>query len=148
MPKQITIMELDWIRMDGKKGTLILSNEGIYFQPYDLTKKDPYLFGDAVSIGQTGVFGAINMYNELSKNPVQSITDIARKIRKENGLDQLAQNNMVVYINWNQIKNIKKKRLLGAVVVLTKKGNKIVVSDPNIRNNVFDFISKKITTIG
>lgn len=137
-------MEIDWSRMDGKKGALILADDGIYFQPYNMSEKAPYLLGNAVSIGKTGVFGAANMYKKLTSDSAPSIPEIAKKLRVEKGLDGLVKKNMAIYFPWGQIKDIKKKIFAGTVVVLTKKGNKIVVSDPDNQKAVFNFISDYI----
>jgi len=131
-----------------QKGDIIITGNGIYFQPYDLIEKKENSnydeLGYAVSIASTGVFGALR-YQDISKELAKyDINDISKKIRESKGLSKLIEAGLVEFISWKSIKKIKKKLLTRIVVIESHDGHKIEISDDAKKNMVFDYIKERI----
>lgn len=136
-------LEIDWVKIDKRKSTLILKHEGIFIHPYDI-KEDAYLLGDAVSVSVTGVFGAFNLYKKTSNIP--TLAEIARKIRNEKGIEELVKSKAITFVPWHQIISAKKNWLTANIVVRTKSGNKILIRETEIKKEreIISFLLKKI----
>lgn len=139
-------LEIDYIKMDGKKGALILKNDGIYVHPYDMSKRPPYLMGDSLVISDTGIFGAFNLMKKLSNT--KNLHEIAKDIRDAKGLEELVKLKEVTFFSWNEISSVKKNWLTANIVVRTKTGNKIKIRVTEIKKEkeVTSFLSGKISS--
>jgi len=136
--------EIDWVKVNNIKGALLLTDNGICFQPYDMTDKSPYLLGESASIAQTGVFGALNLYNKLSSNGEADASEVAKSVRDEIGVSQLIEEGVALFFPWGKITDLKNKRFKGCVEIKTETKEKIIIGDPDGRKLIMDVVAPKL----
>lgn len=137
------IIEIDWVKFDEIKGSLVFTNEGLFFQPYKLQKNTPYLLGDSLSINQSGIFGAANIHRKLMKDNYSSAPEIARAERQEKGFKKLLDEGLAIFIHWNDILRVRNRRLLGIVELTLNDGKKMIFRDPDDRKAVLDVVTNR-----
>lgn len=139
-------MELDYVQMDGNKGTLIINNDGLFFHQYDMSKRPPYLMGESLAISSAGIFGAINLHKKLSA--IKNLPDIAKDIRKEKSIEELVKGNEMTYIPWHEVGGVKKNWLSGSLTMRTKSGKKIKmrVTETKKEKEITSFLEGKISS--
>lgn len=137
--------EIDWVKVNGIKGALLLTGNGICFQPYDMTDKPPYLLGESASIAQTGVFGALNLYNKLSENNDSDKSEIAKAVREKVGVPKLIDEGAALFFPWGKIVSLKNRRFKGCVEIKTETKETIVIGDPDGKKLVIDMVAPKLS---
>ena len=100
------ISELDWVQFKDTKGALILSDAGLYYQPYDISERRPYPLGDSLAINRTGLFGAAHMASKFDKDD-SDFAEIAKAVRIECGLEKLIDEGRAIFIDWKNVARAK-----------------------------------------
>lgn len=139
--------EIDWVKLNGVKGALLVTDVGICFQPYDMTDKPPYLLGESLAITQTGVFGALNLYNKLSKKNDYDASELAKIVREKVGISKLIDEGGALFFPWEKIVDLKNKRFKGCVEIKTETNQKIVIRDPNGKKLVMDMVAPRLSCL-
>ncbi|MDH3974480.1 MAG: hypothetical protein OEV42_09400 [Deltaproteobacteria bacterium] len=137
-------MDFKYTEYDGKKGALILTEEGLYFQPYAIPKDSFSYFGDSLSIGITGIFGAINLTKKIEESESPSPGEVARFLRNEFSLEELKEKKLVTFFPWSKVKEVKNRTLMGTVEVKFNQGQVIKLTDPKERKEAYEIILNKL----
>ena len=135
---------IDWTEMNKQRGSLIVVDDGICFQRYDMGEGYQDVLGDAVSVRQTGVFGAFNLYHKLSKSNEEEIVRKAKELREEKGLNCLIKDKKIVHVPWSQMKGIKKSSFFDEILVQTKLCGEIKIYRLKEHKEFADYILKRI----
>lgn len=138
------LKEIDWVQSDGAKGALVLADDGLYFQPYEMSKRASCMMGDSLAINRTGVFGAVNMHKKLKNPETPSLPEIAKVIRREKGLKKLIGEGLASFIYWRDVTRIKKRKLMGTVEIIAVNGTKMIIRNPDDKKSVLDIVKTKI----
>jgi hypothetical protein len=133
-------IEIEWVEVDKQRGTIILSENGIYFHPYNISEETSDILGDAVSIGGTGVFGAINLQKKLSEIP--DVTKVAKELRRSKSLEELVKDKVVTFFPWRYVETFKKKILSGVIILGIKNGIKLKIKESHNQKDVFNLIKE------
>lgn len=122
---------------DRKLGDIILVDEGILFV-HDSSDRELYFpSGRAIAVQPSGIFGAVNLINKLQENETQEHKIV------DDELETLLGSELTEFIEWRDIKNIKKAFLSGVITVSLRSGKKITISNIG-RERALDIIAKKL----
>jgi len=137
-------LEFEWSRMGDRKGTLLVRDDGLYFQPYQKIDRYLSILGDSISIGASGVFGAINLIKKLESDANMDLPEAARIVRDKIGLDNLLKNDHIIYFPWNNVAEIKKRKVRKEIVMFLKNKDKILVKEPFKFDETYEILSERI----
>lgn len=136
--------EFELAELNGNNGTLLVLEDGLYFQKY-LPAKDAFsYFGDCLAIGSTGVFGAFNLMKKMEESETPSPREVARALRKEFTLKELTDKKLLAHFPWCEVEGTKNRTFMGTVEVRLKQGDVIKLSDPNERTEAYTLVSNKL----
>lgn len=117
------MIEIDYSRKNDVQGALLISDMGLYFHKYPPIKDNEGLIGDKLSIQQTGVFGAINLYKKM--DGIEDVELTAKKKRDSLGLDSMILNGEIEEFSWESVIKIKKNWITGKIIIEINDGNKL-----------------------
>ena len=140
--ENLTVSEFADLR--GVKGALIVADKGIYFQPYIADKDAFEYFGDALSIGVSGVFGALNLSRKMGEGESSSPREVARALRKEFSLQELIDKGLLSFFPWSKVTELKNRSILGVVEIKFPQNEVVRLTDPEERKLLFELISGKL----